>query len=86
MNKRQIINEISHLFANKTEAQKVVNAVFDKIREKLKEGEKVVISGFGTFRVVEHLPAWRRNPRTNEKIMVGPLKKVRFKPSKKFFR
>lgn len=86
MNKRQIINEISHLFARKIEAQNVVDAIFNKIKEKLKKGEKVVISGFGTFKVVEHLPALRRNPKTNEKVMVGPLKKVRFKPSKTFFR
>ena len=86
MNKKQIIDEISYLFARKIEAKKVVDEIFNRIKEKLREGEKVVISGFGTFRVVEHLPAVRRNPRTNEKVMVGPLKKVRFKPSKTFFR
>lgn len=86
MNKRQIINEISGLFPRNLDAKKVVDKIFEKIKEKLKDGEKVVISGFGTFKVVEHLPAVRRNPRTNEKVMVGPLKKVRFKPSKTFFK
>lgn len=86
MNKRQIISEISDLFPRTIDAKRAVDKIFDKIKEKLKEGEKVVISGFGTFKVVEHLPAVRRNPKTNEKVMVGPLKKVRFKPSKTFFK
>ncbi len=86
MNKRQIIREISKILPRKLEAKEVVEKVFDLIKERLKSGEKVVISGFGTFRVVEHLPAVRRNPRTNEKVMVGPLKKIRFKPSKTFFK
>lgn len=86
MNKSQIIREISEFFPRTLDAKKAVDKIFEKIKEKLKAGEKVVISGFGTFRVVEHLPAVRRNPRTNEKVMVGPLKKVRFKPSKTFFK
>jgi nucleoid DNA-binding protein len=63
----------------------MVNKVFEIILNSLKKGEKVVISGFGTFKVVEHMPALRRNPKTNEKVMVGPLKKIRFKPSKTIF-
>lgn len=86
MNKRQIISEISKYFPRKMDAKNFVDKIFDIIKERLKNGEKVVISGFGTFRVVEHLPAVRRNPKTNEKVMVGPLKKIRFKPSKTFFR
>lgn len=86
MNKSQIIREISDILPSKIEAQKVIDKIFEIMKERLKNGEKVVISGFGTFRVVEHLPALRRNPRTNEKVMVGPLKKIRFKPSKTFFK
>jgi nucleoid DNA-binding protein len=81
MNKRQIANELKkHLPINTKFA---VDKVFDIIKEALKRGEKVVISGFGTFKVIEHPPAIRRNPKTNEKVTVGPLKKIRFKPSKK---
>ncbi|MCX7905904.1 MAG: integration host factor subunit beta [Elusimicrobiales bacterium] len=86
MNKKQIINELSNLFPRKIDAKNFVDKIFEIIKERLKKGEKVVISGFGTFKVVEHLPAIRRNPKTNEKVMVGPLKKIRFKPSKTFFR
>ena len=83
MNKKQIIDELKKYIPSNTKL--AVDKVFDIITEALRRGEKVVISGFGTFRVVEHPPAIRRNPKTNEKVTVGPLKKVRFKPSKKLF-
>jgi nucleoid DNA-binding protein len=86
MNKKQIIDDISELLPKGSDSQLIVDRMFDTIRESLKKGEKVVISGFGTFRVVEHLPALRRNPKTNQKVMVGPLKKLRFRPSKIFFK
>lgn len=85
MNKKQIINEMSKLFPRGFDSELMVNKVFEIILNSLKKGEKVVISGFGTFKVVEHMPALRRNPKTNEKVMVGPLKKIRFKPSKTIF-
>jgi nucleoid DNA-binding protein len=86
MNKKQIIDNISNVLPKESDSQMIVDRVFDLIKDSLKKGEKVVISGFGTFKVVEHLPALRRNPRTNQKVMVGPLKKLRFKPSRRFFK
>jgi nucleoid DNA-binding protein len=85
MNKKQMIDELSRQFPREVDCEYFVNKLFEIIKENLKKGEKVVISGFGTFKVVEHMPAVRRNPRTNEKITVGPLKKIRFKPSKTLF-
>lgn len=85
MNRKQIIDELSKYLPDKRKSEFIVLKIFEIIKEQLKNGEKVVISGFGTFKVVEHMPAIRRNPKTNEKVMVGPLKKVRFKPSKTFF-
>ncbi len=86
MNKKQLIDEVAKFFPKETDSKEIVDKIFDIIIEKLKSGEKVVISGFGTFKVVQHMPAIRRNPRTNEKVMVGPLKKIRFKPSKTIFK
>lgn len=85
MNKREIIAELSRFFPREFDSEMAVNKVFEIILNALKNGDKVVISGFGTFKVVEHMPAIRRNPKTNEKVMVGPLKKIRFKPSKIIF-
>ncbi|MEF3280741.1 MAG: HU family DNA-binding protein [Elusimicrobiota bacterium] len=86
MNKKQIIDEMSNFLPKNSDSEFIVNKVFEIIHSALLKDEKVVISGFGTFKVVQHMPALRRNPRTNEKVMVGPLKKVRFKPSKTFFK
>jgi nucleoid DNA-binding protein len=83
MNKKQIIDELKKYVPFNTKL--AVDKVFDIIKETLAKGEKVVISGFGTFRVIERPQSVRRNPKTNEKVIVGPLKKVRFKASKKIF-
>lgn len=86
MNKKQIIDEMSNFMPRGTDCEFAVNKIFEIMINALKSGQKVVISGFGTFRVVEHMPALRRNPKTNEKLMVGPLKKIRFKPSRTIFK
>jgi nucleoid DNA-binding protein len=51
--------------------------------EALRDNRKVVISNFGTFKVKERMPRQMRNPKTNARVMVGPRKSIRFKPSKK---
>ena len=55
---------------SKKEAGEIVEEVFAIIKDKLREGEKVKISGFGTF-VVNHKRARRgRNPQTGEPITI----------------
>jgi integration host factor subunit alpha len=54
----------------KKEAGEVVEAVFAIIRESLRQGSKVKISGFGTF-IVSHRRAHRgRNPQTGAPITI----------------
>ena len=59
-----------------------METTFDTIRESLKNGEKVVISNFGTFRVKSRQGRQGRNPKTGESVSVPPRKGVRFKASK----
>lgn len=86
MTKNELVKHLRKHFPKMSEAKTVVDKIFEIITEALNRNEKVKISGFGTFTVKQHMPAVRRNPRTNEKVMVGPLKKVRFKPSKNLFK
>lgn len=66
---------------SKKEAGEIVEEVFAILRDKLCEGEKVKISGFGTF-VVNHKRARRgRNPQTGEPIMIDSRSVLSFKPS-----
>jgi integration host factor subunit alpha len=66
---------------SKKEAGEIVEEVFAIVRDKLREGEKVKISGFGTF-VVNHKRARRgRNPQTGEPITIESRTVLSFKPS-----
>jgi len=83
MNRLDVIKELSTSMASEKEAAFVVAQIFDIITTALKNKEKVVISGFGTFIPKQHLPCKRRNPKTNEEVIVGSKTTVRFKASKK---
>jgi integration host factor subunit alpha len=66
---------------SKKEAGEIVEEVFAIIRHCLRHGEKVKISGFGTF-VVNHKKARRgRNPQTGETITIESRRVLTFKPS-----
>jgi DNA-binding protein HU-beta len=60
-------------------AEKAVNAVFDTIKESLKNGDKVTLTGFGTFEVANQAAREGRNPKTNSKIQIAARKRVRFR-------
>lgn len=51
-------------------AREAVQAFLDGIRDALKKGEKVVITGFGTFSVRQRKARKGRNPRTKETINI----------------
>ncbi len=82
-----IKSEIVAAVADATElarrdAEKAVDIVFDKIIEALADGDKVVISGFGTFEVRKRAARTGRNPRTGEEITVPEQKTPAFKSGK----
>ncbi len=66
---------------SKKEAVRVVETIFDIVKEGLERGEKVKISGFGNF-VVRNKRARRgRNPQTGHDIEISPRKILTFRPS-----
>ena len=68
--------------AKRAEAARVVEAVLDAIRDGLKRGEKVGISGFGSFEAARREARRGRNPQTGEQVQVPASTSVRFKPGK----
>ncbi|MDR1122595.1 MAG: integration host factor subunit beta [Endomicrobium sp.] len=85
MTKNDIAVALSKILSSKKEADVVVNKVFEELANALKNSEKVVITGFGSFNVFEMKAKNGRNPKTGEKLIIAPMKKVRFKTSKYFF-
>ncbi|MEK7720874.1 MAG: HU family DNA-binding protein [Elusimicrobiota bacterium] len=83
MNRCDLIQELTKHLITEKDARLAVCKTFEIMGEALRENRKVVISNFGTFRVKERMPRQMRNPKTNQRVMVGPRKSIRFKPSKK---
>lgn len=59
-----------------------VQAFINGIRDSLKRGEKVVITGFGTFSIRKRAQRPGRNPKTGEKITIQARKAPGFTPGK----
>ena len=82
MTKAEIIERIyERVGFSKKEATDVVESIFDVVKTRLAEGEKVKISGFGNFVVNEKRPRKGRNPQTGEEIMISGRRVLTFKPS-----
>jgi len=64
-------------------ASKMVDTVFEAMRESLIEGSRIEIRGFGVFQVKETRPKpAARNPRTGQIIYVPARRKTHFRPGK----
>jgi len=84
MTKTDLIEKLSNDYiCTKKDAEILVNAVFDTIREALASGDKVTISKFGTFKVRERSEKVCKNPHTGESVNVAACKAPVFKASKK---
>jgi DNA-binding protein HU-beta len=63
----------------KAQASDAVNAMLNTIALGLKEGDKITITGFGTFSVTKRPARMARNPKTGEMVKVGPKMAVKFR-------
>ncbi len=66
--------------------ERMTNMLFNGIIESVKEGEKVHISGFGTFEKKVRAGHKCRNPRTGEEMTVNSYTTAVFRPSSAFKR
>ena len=83
MNKTELIAAVAESAGlSKKDTERVVNAALDTITNALCKGEKVQISGFGTFETKERESRVGRNPHTKEAIEIPATRVPGFKPSK----
>ncbi|HEY0835050.1 MAG TPA: HU family DNA-binding protein [Azospirillum sp.] len=83
MNQAELIESVATAAdIKKTEAAKVVQAVFEGISSALGKGEEVRLAGFGIFEVAERAAREGRNPRTGEVVKIAASKAPKFKPAK----
>jgi integration host factor subunit alpha len=82
MTKGDIVERIyERVGFSKKEASEVVESIFELIKSRLEQGEKVKISGFGNFVVHQKRPRKGRNPQTGEEITISGRKVLSFKAS-----
>ena len=82
MTKVDIIESIYEMVGfSKKEVAKIVESVFDIIKESLEKEDKIKISGFGNFVVRRKRSRRGRNPQTGEDIEIGARRILTFKPS-----
>ncbi len=85
MNKSQLVETIAErtrLPAN--EVAVVIDAFIDTVRRKVVQGEKVVLSGFGTFHRQARARRTARNIWADQPITVKPTNVPAFRPGKPF--
>ena len=71
-----------HAGISKKDAERLINAAIDAASAALAKGEKVQLTGFGTFEVKQREAKIGRDPRTKESIQIPATKIPVFKPSK----
>lgn len=80
MTKSELISSLANdMNCTKRDATAVINATFAVIQETLEKGEKVSVTGFGTFEIRERGEKICLNPKTKEKMVCPPCKSPTFK-------
>ena len=65
----------------KPESRRIVERIFEIMKEILAEGEDLLISGFGKFHVREKKERRGRNPQTKDILMLRARRVIVFKTS-----
>ena len=69
MNKSQLVDALAARYeGNRKQAAHALESVLDTITREVARGEKVAITGFGSFEKRVRDARWVRNPRTGERI------------------
>ncbi len=84
MTKKELIEQVArkaHL--TKKGAEEAVDVFLDELGRVLAKGEKVVLSGFGTFRVINMKGKTVRIPKTEKFVTIKSHRSPRFTPGKR---
>ncbi len=82
MTKADIVNLVfERIGLPKNEAQEIVEAIFETVKQTLIAGESTKISGFGTFNVRKKTSRVGRNPKTGKEVEITPRRVISFKAS-----
>jgi nucleoid DNA-binding protein len=81
--KKEIVKQISEkLGLTQLKTKEIVQLTFDAIVDTLLSERRIELRNFGVFEVKRRKARKARNPRTGDKVDVGPKNVVTFKPGK----
>ena len=80
MNKSELVEAIANESGlTKSKSAEVLNAIVNNITEALKKGEKVSLTGFGTWSTTKREARKGRNPKTGAEIEIPSKNVAKFK-------
>jgi DNA-binding protein HU-beta len=83
MNKNELITQIADSSdISKEAAGRALEAFIAAVTDTMKKGEKLALTGFGTFSVSERAAREGRNPQTGNAMNIPAKKVVKFKVGK----
>ena len=83
MTKADLVEEVSRVSRlTKKHSETIVDTVFKSIIAALRDGEKIELRGFGSFRLRQRDSRKGRNPKTGDRVDVPPKQVPYFKPGK----
>jgi DNA-binding protein HU-beta len=81
VNRKDLIGKIaSDAELTRAQAARALNACVAGIQAGLVRGDRVTISGFGSFGVMDRKPRTLRNPKNGKAIEIGARRVPRFAP------
>ncbi|MGH2709848.1 MAG: HU family DNA-binding protein [Actinomycetota bacterium] len=85
MNKSSLVSEVaSRTRIAPKDVATIVDSTLEVIRSSVAKGERVVLSGFGTFELVRRNPRTGRNPHTGEVVKIPARNQPSFRPGSAF--
>ena len=87
MVRSKLLSKLCNLHPNilRKDIEKILEIIFLKIMEALREGKNIEIRGFGTYKVVKRKARIGRNPKNSELIQIPEKKAIKWKISRTFF-
>ncbi|MDQ1048850.1 HU family DNA-binding protein [Streptomyces sp. V4I2] len=84
MNKAQLVETIADKMGGRQQAAEAVDAVLDAVVRAVVAGDRVSVTGFGSFEKVDRPARYARNPQTGERVRVKKTSVPRFRAGQGF--
>ncbi|MDY3328174.1 HU family DNA-binding protein [Riemerella anatipestifer] len=85
MNRKEFCKEVSEKTnSSPEEVEKIYLSIIDLMKEQIKSKNKLTITDFGSFRLLNRAERIGMNPREGKSIIIPKKKALKFKVSKNF--